>query len=83
MAILTNYDLPEHRYGKSRGQLVHYFLSTNFVEQENSFEAIHEKIKSKFNEINSNGKDYAAFNLIIYHIPSSKIFYTCSENKMD
>lgn len=28
MVILTNYDLEEHRIGKSRGKLVHSFLKT-------------------------------------------------------
>lgn len=31
MVILTNYDLPEFRHGKSRGQLVKSFLTSNFV----------------------------------------------------
>lgn len=31
MVILTNYDLPDFRPGKSRGQLVKSFLKTDFV----------------------------------------------------
>jgi uncharacterized protein with NRDE domain len=31
MVILTNYDLPVFRPGKSRGQLVKSFLNTTFV----------------------------------------------------
>ena len=34
MVVLTNYDLPQFRPGKSRGKLVQFFLSTASIPQE-------------------------------------------------
>ena len=47
MVVLTNYDLPAFRPGKSRGQLVKSFLETSFVPEEilNKPEAVDHKIK--------------------------------------
>jgi len=33
MVILTNYDIIEPRYGKSRGKVVYKILSTKFISQ--------------------------------------------------
>ena len=47
MVILTNYDLDKERYGFSRGQLVHSFLETQFVEGTSNDEEVCLKIDKK------------------------------------
>lgn len=49
MLVLTNYDLPMFRKGKSRGQLVYSFLRTEFANEDfiTHPTKIDEKIKEK------------------------------------
>lgn len=77
MVVLTNYDLLVERYGKSRGKLVKNFLSTVTYEGL-SVNEYNEHIKSKLCEVLKERQLYSAFNLLVYSIQTSTVFYICS-----
>lgn len=77
MVVLTNYDLVVERYGKSRGKLVKSFLSTVTYEGL-SVNEYNEHIKNKLCEVLKERQLYSAFNLLVYSIQTSTVFYICS-----
>ena len=82
MVILTNYRFAVNPKPKtSRGKLVYHFLSTKFVDEDKfgSSENIEGKIRDSLKILLEEQKgNYSPFNLIVYHIPSAKLFYTCN-----
>jgi uncharacterized protein with NRDE domain len=81
LVFLTNYDLPPPtvRMGRSRGQLVHRFLSTNFIPQGSTPSQADSIIQSSLAEVGKEGLEYTPFNLIVFNMRSRNTFYMCSE----
>jgi uncharacterized protein with NRDE domain len=80
MVILTNYRQFKVRVGKSRGLLVKYFLSTNYLDADQKYtpEEVSNKIFKDMVKMLEDRKYFSAHNISVYNIRDDKIFYMCS-----
>lgn len=84
IVILTNYRQFKVRVGKSRGLLVKYFLSTNYLDDNQKYtpEEVSNKIFKDMVKMLEDRNYFSAHNISVYNIRDDKIFYMCSQLPM-
>ena len=63
--------------------MIKNFLKTSFLEKAESAAEVEECIIKEMKTILSDPMAYSAFNLAVYHITSSQMFYICTETGMN